>query len=56
MLATEYSEGCFMKKGIDAPLVPIMFLVVGLVGLVMAIISKDWTNYVFPIIFLLFGG
>ncbi|MFC6275144.1 class I SAM-dependent methyltransferase [Levilactobacillus tangyuanensis] len=45
-----------MKKGIDAPLVPIMFLVVGIVGLVMAIISKDWTNYVFPIIFLLFGG
>lgn len=45
-----------MKKGIDAPLVPILFLLVGIVGLVMAITSKDWTNYIFPIILLLFSG
>lgn len=45
-----------MKKGIDAPLVPILFLLGGIVGLITAIVSKDWTNYIFPIIFLLFGG
>ncbi|KRN03011.1 SAM-dependent methyltransferase [Levilactobacillus senmaizukei DSM 21775 = NBRC 103853] len=45
-----------MKKGIDAPLVPILFLLGGIVGVITAIISKDWTNYIFPIIFLLFGG
>ncbi|MFC6288780.1 class I SAM-dependent methyltransferase [Levilactobacillus angrenensis] len=45
-----------MKKGIDAPLVPIMFLLVGVVGLVTAIVSKDWTNYIFPIVLLLFSG
>lgn len=45
-----------MKKGIDAPIVPIIFLLVGVLGLVTAIISKDWVNYIFPIILLLFGG
>ncbi|WP_367294903.1 class I SAM-dependent methyltransferase [Levilactobacillus yonginensis] len=45
-----------MKKGVDAPLVPIMFLLVGIVGMVMAITSGEWTNYVFPGALFLFAG
>ncbi|MFD1550327.1 class I SAM-dependent methyltransferase [Levilactobacillus fuyuanensis] len=45
-----------MKKGIDAPLVPIVFLLVGIVGMVMAVTSGEWTNYLFPIALFLFAG
>jgi len=45
-----------MKKGIDAPLVPIIFLLVGIVGGVGAIFSGAWGNYLFSIAFLVFGG
>lgn len=45
-----------MKKGVDAPLVPIVFLLVGIVGMVMAVTSGEWTNYLFPIALFLFAG
>jgi len=45
-----------MKKGVDAPLVPIVFLLVGIVGMVMAVTSGEWTNYLFPIVLFLFAG
>lgn len=45
-----------MKKGIDAPLVPAMFLLIGMLGLIMAIHSGDWTGYIFPVVFWGFGG
>ena len=44
-----------MKKGIDAPIVPAMFLLVGIIGLGMAVMSGDWANYIWPFMFLLFG-
>ncbi|GAY73836.1 class I SAM-dependent methyltransferase [Lentilactobacillus kosonis] len=44
-----------MKKGVDAPLVPVMFLLIGIIGLIMGIISENWTRCIVPIVFLLFG-
>ncbi|MFC6207878.1 class I SAM-dependent methyltransferase [Levilactobacillus tongjiangensis] len=45
-----------MKKGVDAPLVPIVFLLVGIVGTVVAVTSGEWTNYLFPLALFLFAG
>lgn len=45
-----------MKKGVDAPFVPIMFLVIGIVGMVVAVGSGKWSNYLFLIICFLFAG
>lgn len=45
-----------MKKGIDAPIVPAVFLLVGIIGLGVAVMSRDWTDYIWPLVFLLFGG
>lgn len=39
-----------MKKGIDAPLVPILFIVVGIIGCIPACNSHNLFNFIFPII------
>lgn len=41
-----------MKKGIDAPLVPIIFAACGLVGLIPAWASYHWYNFIFPLLML----
>lgn len=39
-----------MKKGIDAPLAPILFIIVGVVGSVIAWQSQNLYNFIFPIV------
>lgn len=45
-----------MKKGLDAPLVPVLLLGFGLVALVAALFSHEWINLIFPLILLVSGG
>lgn len=42
-----------MKKGIDAPLVPILFIVIGILGIILACNSHNIYNFVFPIIMII---
>ena len=37
-----------MKKGIDAPIVPIIFIVVGIIGVIPAWQSQNLYNFIFP--------
>lgn len=39
-----------MKKGIDAPIVPIIFLVNGIIGIVPAYQSRNSYNFIFPLV------
>ncbi|MCT2898586.1 methyltransferase domain-containing protein [Lentilactobacillus buchneri] len=39
-----------MKKGIDAPIVPIIFLVAGIIGIVPAYQSRNSYNFIFPLV------
>ncbi|MFT8725809.1 MAG: methyltransferase domain-containing protein [Liquorilactobacillus nagelii] len=45
-----------MKKSVDAPLVPLAFILFGLLGLVSAIKVGEWTNFIFPMLFLLLAA
>lgn len=45
-----------MKKGLDAPLVPVLLLGFGLVALVAALSSHDLINLIFPLILFVSGG
>lgn len=40
------------RKGIDAPLIPILFIVVGAVGFVVAWQSRNLYNFIFPVVML----
>ncbi|GAW98469.1 class I SAM-dependent methyltransferase [Secundilactobacillus mixtipabuli] len=45
-----------MKKGLDAPLVPVLLIGFGLVTLVATLFSQEWINLIFPLILLGSGG
>jgi len=45
-----------MKKGIDAPLVPIIFSLLGGLGFVSVAVSREWVNLIFPVVLLAFAG
>ncbi|MCH5462628.1 class I SAM-dependent methyltransferase [Lactobacillus sp. LC28-10] len=45
-----------MKKGLDAPLVPLLLISFGLVALVAALSSHELINLIFPLILLVSGG
>lgn len=45
-----------MKKGLDAPLVPVLLLGFGMVALVAALSSHELINFIFPLILLVSGG
>lgn len=44
-----------MKKGLDAPLVPILFVGFGLLGIIATLMSNNKLNAIYPLILLLFG-
>ena len=39
-----------MRKGIDAPLVPIIFIVAGIIGIILAWLSHNPYNFIFPVV------
>ena len=45
-----------MKKGIDAPIVPILFIVFGILGLILSYMSGDNFNYIFSISMFFWAG
>lgn len=45
-----------MKKGLDAPLVPIIFTVCGLVGMIPAWNSHQLYNFLFPVLMLVLAA
>ena len=42
-----------MKKGIDAPITPLMFIICGSAGLVAVMHSDNYVNYVFPVLMII---
>ena len=45
-----------MKKGLDAPLVPIIFTACGLVGMIPAWNSHQLYNFLFPVLMLVLAA
>lgn len=41
-----------MKKGIDAPLVPILYIIIGVVGIFPAYYSQNYYNFIYPVMML----
>lgn len=39
-----------MKKGIDAPLTPILFTIFGIIGIIPAYRSQNYYNFIFPVV------
>lgn len=44
-----------MRKGIDAPLVPIIFIVAGIIGIILAWLSYNPYNFIFPVVMVIVG-